>query len=68
MENKNKEELKGEVVELNLDFAYIMGENNKLYLFFKSDILEDEVWNLGQKVLFKPELKGVFRATYVSVL
>lgn len=67
MELKNREEIKGEVVELNLDYAYIMGENNKLYLFFKSDILEDEVWNLGKKVIFKPELKGVFRATYISL-
>ena len=51
---------------INEQSAYIIDEDGILYLFFKSDILDDTKIEQNQVVYFKPIFDDVWRATYIS--
>ena len=58
--------MKGKISEkINNNFGYIMGENEKLYLFSTNDILDDTKITIGEKVSFKPLFDKILKATYI---
>ena len=60
-------ELMGKIYQkINDNSGYILGSDDKLYLYFISDFLSDLDNEIGEVVLFKPEGEKVLRATYIS--
>ncbi|HIR48764.1 MAG TPA: hypothetical protein IAB35_02175 [Candidatus Faecimonas gallistercoris] len=52
--------------KINDSSGYILGQDNKLYLYFCYDFLEDFADEIGQKVFFRAEGGKILRATYIS--
>ncbi len=63
-------ELQGNIVKLiNKNYGYILGEDNQLYLFCITNIL-DSIENediLHKEVLFKPIKKDILQAVLISL-
>lgn len=51
---------------INENSGYIISDDGIIYLFFKSDILDDTKIEVGEVVLFKPVFDTFWRATYIS--
>lgn len=60
-------ELVGKIYQkINSSSGYILGSDDKLYLYFSYDFLEDFDDKIGEVVLFKPVDSKILRATYIS--
>ena len=60
-------ELIGKIYQkINSSSGYILGSDDKLYLYFSYDFLEDFDDKIGEAVLFKPIDSKILRATYIS--
>lgn len=60
-------ELVGKIYQkINSSSGYILGSDDKLYLYFRHDFLEDFDDKIGEAVLFKPIDSKILRATYIS--
>ena len=60
-------ELVGKIYQkINSSSGYILGSDDKLYLYFSYDFLEDFDDKIGEAVLFKPIDSKILRATYIS--
>ena len=60
-------ELVGKIYQkINSSSGYILGSDDKLYLYFSYDFLEDFDDKVGEVVLFKPVDSKILRANYIS--
>ena len=60
-------ELVGKIYQkINSSSGYILGSDDKLYLYYSYDFLEDFDDKIGEVVLFKPVDSKILRATYIS--
>ncbi len=60
-------ELVGKIYQkINSSSGYILGSDDKLYLYFSYDFLEDFDDKIGEVVLFKSVDSKILRATYIS--